>query len=152
MPLGRSHKTGFTAYCGHASCSLQRIYFYSSIFQLHVHWFHIIFNYIVLDAVGKPPSGILTGRLTWVGNYAECIGADAKLFHGKYCAQRFWAPITNPVSITICQCIDTIVCQFCRLCISRLTCVLCYICTYINVKKQGKHVINTQHFYGISPV
>ena len=106
----------------------------------------------MLDAVGKPPSGILTGRLTWVGNYAECIGADAKLFHGKYCAQRFWAPITNPVSITICQCINTIVCQFCRLCISRLICVLCSICTYINVKKQGKHVINTQHFYEISPV
>lgn len=31
----------------------------------------------VIDAMGKPRSGILQGYFIWLGNYDECIGAQA---------------------------------------------------------------------------
>ncbi|KAK3592290.1 hypothetical protein CHS0354_032680 [Potamilus streckersoni] len=42
-----------------------------------------------LDAIGKPPSGILDGQLLWLGSYDQCV--DAKTFNtttefrGQYC-------------------------------------------------------------------
>jgi len=42
----------------------------------------------VVDALGKPSSGILDGAVQWVGDYDECmrINSDTQApFDGKYC-------------------------------------------------------------------
>ncbi|KAL3870698.1 hypothetical protein ACJMK2_038742 [Sinanodonta woodiana] len=42
-----------------------------------------------LDAIGKPPSGILDGHTVWLGSYDECVDANvlnnATQFRGQYC-------------------------------------------------------------------
>ncbi|KAL3870700.1 hypothetical protein ACJMK2_038744 [Sinanodonta woodiana] len=42
-----------------------------------------------LDAIGKPPSGILDGHTIWLGSYDECVDANvlnnATQFRGQYC-------------------------------------------------------------------
>ncbi|KAL3870701.1 hypothetical protein ACJMK2_038745 [Sinanodonta woodiana] len=42
-----------------------------------------------LDAIGKPPSGILDGHTLWLGSYDECVDANvlnnATQFRGQYC-------------------------------------------------------------------
>jgi len=42
----------------------------------------------VVDALGKPPSGIFEGNLKWGGAYDECKRITSKIgspFDGKYC-------------------------------------------------------------------
>jgi len=52
----------------------------------------------VLDALGKPPAGILEGTTVWLGDFDECIGVslpnDAEQsFHGQYCKLSY--PMTT---------------------------------------------------------
>ena len=49
--------------------------------------------YRVLDAFGKPPSGILSGNLDWYGEFTECLNISAMndTWHGRY------ALITKPI-------------------------------------------------------
>ncbi|CAF0932692.1 unnamed protein product [Brachionus calyciflorus] len=39
----------------------------------------------LIDAFGKPPSGLLQGSLFWAGEYGECVNITEKTFNGKYC-------------------------------------------------------------------
>ncbi|XP_053380237.1 nose resistant to fluoxetine protein 6-like [Mercenaria mercenaria] len=56
----------------------------------------------MIDAIGKPPNGLLDGHFTWLGNYDECIAVEAiryndtikkigpsEAFTGKYCLASF---------------------------------------------------------------
>ena len=67
----------------------------------------------VLDAMGKPDSGILEGSIVWLGSFGECIDVRATetlpdnnteyLFSGKYCLTVFRPSgpvVQNPVSKT----------------------------------------------------
>ncbi|XP_076807344.1 nose resistant to fluoxetine protein 6-like [Clavelina lepadiformis] len=40
----------------------------------------------VLDAWGKPESGILNGNVKWLGRYFECSNINYDYFKGKYCS------------------------------------------------------------------
>lgn len=46
-----------------------------SIFLAIAFCFLSIFS--VLDATGKPPSGLLLGNLQWLGQYGECMGVSS---------------------------------------------------------------------------
>ncbi|XP_076093222.1 O-acyltransferase like protein-like [Mytilus galloprovincialis] len=53
----------------------------------------------MLDALGKPPAGLLRGKFAWLGDYDECIGIEAEEFHGEYCLAKFYvASISNPLT------------------------------------------------------
>ncbi len=44
----------------------------------------------MLDAIGKPPSGLLEGNTHWMGSYGECVRTEKLIngqrqFRGKYC-------------------------------------------------------------------
>ncbi|CAC5380351.1 unnamed protein product [Mytilus coruscus] len=53
----------------------------------------------MLDALGKPPAGLLGGKFAWIGDYDECIGIAADEFHGEYCLAKFYvASISNPLT------------------------------------------------------
>ncbi|XP_052094567.1 O-acyltransferase like protein-like isoform X5 [Mytilus californianus] len=53
----------------------------------------------MLDALGKPPAGLLGGKFAWLGDYDECIGITADEFHGEYCLAKFYvASISNPLT------------------------------------------------------
>ena len=39
----------------------------------------------MIDAFGKPPSGLLQGDLTWAGEYSECVNTTHDEWIGKYC-------------------------------------------------------------------
>jgi len=52
----------------------------------------------VIDAIGKPPTGLMDGKIKWLGDFDECTGVKATvyqnstaktrprdLFTGKYC-------------------------------------------------------------------
>ncbi|KAL3870699.1 hypothetical protein ACJMK2_038743 [Sinanodonta woodiana] len=68
-----------------------------------------------LDAMGKPPSGILDGQILWLGSYDECVDANvlnnATQFRGQYCLADI--PMTGilpsvpgiPPKITIALCV-----------------------------------------------
>ena len=52
----------------------------------------------VLDAMGKPSSGLMDGSLKWLGSYDECFAVEAKInvsgevtspFTGRYCSADF---------------------------------------------------------------
>ncbi|GFU13155.1 nose resistant to fluoxetine protein 6 [Nephila pilipes] len=57
----------------------------------------------MLDAFGKPESGILKGNLKWLGDYDECIKvyappdekSEAGDFHGKYCLLQIPLKVAN---------------------------------------------------------
>ncbi|CAG2227511.1 unnamed protein product [Mytilus edulis] len=52
----------------------------------------------MLDALGKPPAGLLSGKIAWLGDYDECIGISAEEFNGEYCLAKFYVTsLTNPV-------------------------------------------------------
>ncbi|KAL5012556.1 hypothetical protein ScPMuIL_011107 [Solemya velum] len=57
----------------------------------------------MVDAMGKPSSGIFDGNVQWLGEYDECLRVKseqqeditpATVFHGKYC--KIWVPATGP--------------------------------------------------------
>ncbi|XP_076114771.1 nose resistant to fluoxetine protein 6-like [Mytilus galloprovincialis] len=53
----------------------------------------------MIDANGKPPSGLLNFILTWEGDYEECLRITAETFKGKYCLGSFWITgVPNPVT------------------------------------------------------
>ena len=52
----------------------------------------------VMDAYGKPESGIFTGDWKWLGSYDECLKVEAQvytsampttLYQGQYCKAKF---------------------------------------------------------------
>ena len=52
----------------------------------------------VIDAMGKPPSGLAEYRYVWLGDYDECVETEATvnrsgviipLFKGRYCKAAF---------------------------------------------------------------
>ena len=48
----------------------------------------------VIDAMGKPTSGLLEGHFTWLGSYDECIQIQATVndtepIKGQYCSAVF---------------------------------------------------------------
>ena len=55
--------------------------------------------FLVVDAMGKPPSELLNYQLIWLGSYDECIAIRAQVnntggqltnpFKGRYCAAAF---------------------------------------------------------------
>ncbi|CAG2200088.1 unnamed protein product [Mytilus edulis] len=53
----------------------------------------------MIDAIAKPPSGILNGGFTWLGDYDECLDIKTDSFHGKYCREQLYlATFTNPLT------------------------------------------------------
>ncbi|CAC5409716.1 unnamed protein product [Mytilus coruscus] len=53
----------------------------------------------MIDANGKPPSGLMNFILTWEGDYEECLRITAETFKGKYCLGSFLITgIPNPVT------------------------------------------------------
>ncbi|XP_076092316.1 O-acyltransferase like protein-like [Mytilus galloprovincialis] len=53
----------------------------------------------MLDALGKPPAGLLSGKIAWLGDYDECIGISAEEFNGEYCLAKFYVTsLTNPLT------------------------------------------------------
>ena len=57
-------------------------------------------NYILLvvDAIGKPHTGLLEGDFTWLGSYDECVATEATVnvsgdithpYRGRYCTSSF---------------------------------------------------------------
>ena len=66
-----------------------------------------LFHVEVLDAMGKPPSGLLNGAVKWLGSYDECLAVEATVnisgeitlpFKGQYCSATFTAGNGKPVS------------------------------------------------------
>jgi len=67
----------------------------------------------VVDAAGKPPSGLLDFKLTWLGDWEECgavvpvanytdTGLPYRPFDTQYCTARF--PIgRSQVTTTLCD-------------------------------------------------
>ncbi|XP_078664426.1 nose resistant to fluoxetine protein 6-like isoform X2 [Branchiostoma floridae x Branchiostoma belcheri] len=60
----------------------------------------------MLDACGKPPSGILTGNLNWLGSYSQCAKVTTEeyniTFNGKYfLAQLVLTEQTNQTKISL---------------------------------------------------
>ena len=52
----------------------------------------------MVDAIGKPPSGLLDYRLLWLGDYDECVKIEATVnrsgvvtvpYKGRYCKASF---------------------------------------------------------------
>ena len=52
----------------------------------------------MIDAMGKPPSGLLEFHLIWLGEYDECVATEATVnrsglitapFKGRYCRTSF---------------------------------------------------------------
>ena len=52
----------------------------------------------VIDAMGKPASGIMDGHLVWLGSYDECVAIEATVntsgavthpYKGRYCKPSF---------------------------------------------------------------
>ena len=71
----------------------------------------IFITFAVIDAMGKPPSGLLDYHTTWLGSYDECIGIEAAVnisgvtmspYKGRYCKTVFQ---TGGVGITIGMCV-----------------------------------------------
>ncbi|XP_033732240.1 nose resistant to fluoxetine protein 6-like [Pecten maximus] len=48
-----------------------------------------MWSFRMLDAVGKPPSGLLNFDLSWYGSYEECTNITIPEFRGKYCSVNF---------------------------------------------------------------
>ncbi len=56
---------------------------------------HLFLFFVVFDATGKIPSGILLGNAQWLGTYGECVGVSSKqsktqlphnrTIQGQYC-------------------------------------------------------------------
>ena len=53
---------------------------------------------LVVDAIGKPPSGILGGNFKWLGSFDECVDVKAAInksgeitypWKGQYCTAHF---------------------------------------------------------------
>ena len=58
----------------------------------------------VLDASGKPPSGILRGNLWWLGEYEECLESEALQsapFSTAYCSLSIGNE--SHISVRICS-------------------------------------------------
>ena len=54
--------------------------------------------FLVIDAMGKPASGIMDGHLVWLGSYDECVAIEATVnisgavthpYKGRYCKPSF---------------------------------------------------------------
>ena len=59
--------------------------------------------FAVIDSIGRPTSGILEGRLTYLGRYDECIDSTGASFAGKYCIAHIQLPsnISDILSVII---------------------------------------------------
>ena len=58
------------------------------------------FDLSVVDAAGKPPSGLMNFKLNWFGDYEECVAVKADDFNGQYCLATFWiVAVQNPVIV-----------------------------------------------------
>ncbi|KAK3084177.1 hypothetical protein FSP39_009594, partial [Pinctada imbricata] len=71
-----------------------------------------IYTILVLDAEGKPPSGIMGGNLFWPGDYYQCLSVKSPLspnethaFQGRYCIQRLIIKLEH-LFYTILICIE----------------------------------------------
>jgi hypothetical protein len=73
----------------------------------------ILLFHEVLDAYGKPASGILEGHITWLGNFDECVSINMESpdkmnlkdgvrpnssFIGKYCLLS--VPISDEINVS----------------------------------------------------
>lgn len=75
----------------------------------------------MIDSIGRPTSGILEGRLTYLGRYDECIAARSSssgsgsgsvtsekvsvpAFSGKYCIAHIHLPgnYSDSLSVSVC--------------------------------------------------
>lgn len=62
---------------------------------------------LFIDSFGKPSSGLLRGRLNWVGNQKQCEetsfsilrNGKRSIFRGKYCRVHWITPISNLTEI-----------------------------------------------------
>lgn len=46
----------------------------------------------VIDSIGRPTSGLLEGRRTFLGQYDECVHAQGDAFAGMYCVVQLHLP------------------------------------------------------------
>ncbi|XP_066294089.1 nose resistant to fluoxetine protein 6-like [Branchiostoma lanceolatum] len=57
----------------------------------------------ILDAGGKPPSGILEGNFNWLGSYSQCINVTKKGFGSTFDAKYYiatLAPVAKPPQLS----------------------------------------------------
>ena len=73
------------------------------MFNTRANYFYFLFV-LVIDAMGKPHSGVLNGHLSWIGGFDECIAITAMVntsneishpFKGRYCLATFAQPAVN---------------------------------------------------------
>ena len=65
--------------------------FNSSQYSNNVYYIHYP-HLTVIDSIGRPTSGILEGRMTYLGQYDECIAINGPSFAGKYCIAHIQLP------------------------------------------------------------
>ena len=63
--------------------------------------------FVVLDAMGKPPSQLLNYHLHWLGSYEECVAIEATVnvsgqlnhpYKGRYCSATFpFSQVSNMI-------------------------------------------------------
>ena len=63
--------------------------------------------FVVLDAMGKPPSQLLNYHLHWLGSYEECVAIEATVnvsgqlnhpYKGRYCTATFpFSQVSNMI-------------------------------------------------------
>ena len=78
------------------------------MFFLSKHNKFFYYYYKVLDAMGKPPSGVLNGDVKWLGSYDECLAVEASVnisgemtspYKGQYCSATFTVGNGRPVGV-----------------------------------------------------
>ncbi|XP_035683589.1 nose resistant to fluoxetine protein 6-like [Branchiostoma floridae] len=58
----------------------------------------------MLDAGGKPPSGILEGNFNWLGSYSQCVNVTKKGFGSTFDAKYYIAtlvPVPKPAQLSV---------------------------------------------------
>eukprot|EP00058_Branchiostoma_floridae_P014623 XP_002600111.1 hypothetical protein BRAFLDRAFT_66620 [Branchiostoma floridae] len=58
----------------------------------------------MLDAGGKPPSGILEGNFNWLGSYSQCVNVTKKGFGSTFDAKYYIAtlvPVPKPAQLAV---------------------------------------------------
>lgn len=84
---------------------------------INLHSLFLFLSLSVIDSIGRPTSGILEGRLTYLGRYDECIAARSSnsgsvtsekvsvpAFSGKYCIAHIHLPgnYSDSLSVSVC--------------------------------------------------
>ena len=86
----------------------------------------------MIDSIGKPPSNILGGGFTWLGDYEECLDVKATTavnnvtysFGGQYCS----------VQVVNLEAVPPVLPKVCGRNVKNTLVVLCYYFNHVTVK------------------